>query len=813
MLLLATVSLLVQAVQAPAPGVEGGYKLPPPEVVEILDAPPTPGVEISPDARWMLLVERPSMPSIEEVARPWVGLAGVRIDPGNNGRHQVSFNRGLVLRDLAGKNERRIELPEGARVASVSWSHSSRSFAFTLVSDHSIDLWAGDIASGKARRLASGLNTVLGGFDWLSDGSRLIVRLVPAGRGSAPEAVRVPSGPVVQETSGKETPVRTFPDLLASPHDERLFEHYAAAQLAIVDPDAPAGESVKRIGEPGLILGAEPSPDGLHLLVETLCRPFSYVLPLQRFPRRVEVWDLSGAHEALVAELPLGEAIPIEGVPTGPRDFRWKASDPATLVWVEALDGGDPRRAAEWRDRWMALDAPFEGEPRQLLRTEHRARGLTWFADPAKVLASEYDRDRRWTRTLLVDLADPAAAPVVLEDRSVRDRYADQGRLVSEVTTQGARVLRQDGDWVYRAGEGDSEAGARPFLDRQNLRTLETERLWRCAPGCYERVAAIAISGADRKPSFVSIYESPDEPPNWRLRDLQDGSVLSLTSFTDPTPQLRGIQKQLVTYPRADGVQLSATLYLPKGYEPGARLPLVVWAYPLEYSDPATAGQVSGSPYRFIRFSGPSHLLFLTQGYAVLDGASMPVVGDPETMNDTFIEQIVASAKAAIDHAAALGVADPERAAVGGHSYGAFMTANLLAHCDLFRAGIARSGAYNRTLTPFGFQSERRTLWEAPQVYARLSPFFHADTIDEPLLMIHGAMDSNPGTYPMQSERLYQAIQGHGGTARLVQLPAENHGYAARESVLHAMAEMIDWLDRHVKGAPPVEAGFSAGAR
>jgi dipeptidyl aminopeptidase/acylaminoacyl peptidase len=400
---------------------------------------------------------------------------------------------------------------------------------------------------------------------------------------------------------------------------------------------------------------------------------------------------------------------------------------------------------------------------------------------------------------------------LLVEDRSVRDRYGDPGRLVTVLDARGQRIVRQDGNWVYRTGPGDSPAGARPFLHRHDLEKNEVQRVWRAAPGSYESVDRVIAADATGALEFVSVYESPTEPPNWRLRRLPANEVVTLTEFTDPTPQLRGIQKQLLTYEREDGVQLSATLYLPAGHEPGKRLPLVVWAYPLEYNDPATAGQVSGSPFRFTRIRGASQLFFLTQGYAVMDDATMPIVGDPATMNDTFVEQIVASARAAIAKAAALGVADPERVGVGGHSYGAFMTANLLAHSELFAAGIARSGAYNRTLTPFGFQSERRTLWEAPEVYTAISPFLHAESIDEPLLLIHGEQDSNSGTFPIQSERMFQALKGLGGTCRYVVLPGEGHGYVARESVLHTLAEMIEWFDRHVKGkepgAGPVEAG------
>jgi len=805
--MLVVLTLLAAPVLPP----QEGYRLPPPEVVEIVDAAPTPRVSLSPDARWMLVVERPAMPSIADVARPWIGLAGLRIDPDTNARHTTSFETGLVLRDLAGTTRVPIDLPDDARIASLRWSHTSRRFGFSLVREGGVDLWVGEAPSGEVRRVATGLNAMFGsGWSWMPDGVRVLAWLVPADRGPAPEESPVPTGPTTMETAGEKSPLRTYQDLLEDPHDEELFAYYGASTLALVDPDA---SKVTALGEPDLYLGADPSPDGTQLLVTRLRRPFSYVMSYSGFPQMVEVRELGGDAARIVAEIPMAENVPIGGVRTGPRSFEWRVGAPATLVWVEALDGGDPKAEAEWRDRWLEQAAPFEEEPRELLRTAQRATGLRWMGDPNLVMASEYDRDRRWTRSLLHDLSNPDAEPVVVDDRSVRDRYGDPGRPVMEVTTEGGTVVRQDGSWIYRAGEGASPEGARPFLDRYDLNTGATERLWRCTPGSYERTAAIVTSGGERGLSFVTVHESPEEPPNYRLRDLEEDRVTDLTAFPDPTPQLRGIHKELVTYERADGVQLSATLYLPADYVQGTRLPLVVWACPLEYNDPSTAGQIGGSPYRFTRIAGSSHLFFLTQGYAIMDAATMPIVGDPETMNDTFIEQIVASAKAAIDHAVELGVADRERVGVGGHGYGAFMTANLLAHCDLFDAGIARSGAYNRTLTPFGFQSERRTLWEAPEAYARISPFFHADQIDEPLLMIHGEKDSNSGTYPLQSERMYHAIKGNGGKARLVLLPAEDHGYRARESVLHTLAEMIDWFDRYVKGAGAVEAGYAHDER
>jgi len=471
------------------------------------------------------------------------------------------------------------------------------------------------------------------------------------------------------------------------------------------------------------------------------------------------------------------------------------------LVWYEALDGGDPNKEAEHRDRYMQQSAPFTDKPKEIIRVNHRAVGTAYFEDSSLMLTTEYDRDRRWVVSLLHDL-DSDADPQVLTDRSVRDRYGDPGAVVSRPDETGHYIARQDGDWIYRKGNGASPKGNLPFIDRQNLKTLETQRLWRCEEENYEAVVKVTASNESGDLEVITDHENPTSPSNYYLRKLGKDSTapaVALTDFKDPTPQIRGIKKRLVKYKRADGVPLSATLYLPADYKEGTRLPLLVWAYPREFSDAKTAGQISGTPSQFTRMRGLTHLSLLTQGYAIMDAATMPVIGNPETMNDTFIEQIVGAAKAAIDHAAELGVADPDRACVGGHSYGAFMTANLMAHSDLFKAGVARSGAYNRTLTPFGFQSERRPYWEARDIYHSISPFLHADKINEPLLLIHGENDNNSGTFPLQSTRMYQAIKGNGGTVRLVMLPHESHGYRARQSILHTHAETIKWLNKYVR--------------
>jgi dipeptidyl aminopeptidase/acylaminoacyl peptidase len=781
------------------------YRLPPPEVVAIVDAPVPPVAHFSPDAKWILFVQSDPLPPIADLSRRMLRLGGTRIDPAANASFQTNYAKSLAFRPMAGKDATPIALPAGARLAGASWSHNSKRFAISLVTDGGTELWTGTVDNPtKLTKIADKLCAVRGrGYTWMPDGDSLLCLEVPAGRGAEPKAPAAPTGPNIQETSGNKSPVRTYQDLLTNPYDDALFEYYSTSQLCWVNPKT--GET-RMIGKPAMFGETAPSPDGRHILTARTHRPFSYLMPATDFPETVEVWTADGKPEYTVVEVPMAENIPIEGVRMGPRSVSWKPGEGATLVWAEALDGGDPKKKAEFRDKWVALTAPFDGKPRELCKLEQRARGVQWMENPNLMIASDYDRDRRWTRTRIFDVSKPNEAPVVLDDRSSNDRYKDPGNLVMRTDAAGRAIVQQSGPWVFRTGAGATPDGEMPFFTRQNLKTNAREELWRCDKGAYESVVDVIEEGVE-KPAFLTRHETPDSPPNYRLRKV-GGEITQLTNDTDPTPQIRGIKKQLVKYKRPDGVDLSATLYLPAGYKEGTRLPLVVWAYPLEFNDAATAGQVSGSPNRFTRMGGISHLFFLTQGYAVMDNATMPIVGDPETMNDNFLEQIVASAKAAIDKAAEMGVADPNKVGVGGHSYGAFMTANLLAHSDLFRAGIARSGAYNRTLTPFGFQSERRTIWEAPQVYAKVSPFMYANKINEPLLMIHGEADANPGTFPIQSERLFAAIKGNGGTARLVLLPKENHGYQARESSLHVLAEMIDWFDKYVKPdrAAPAEA-------
>jgi len=796
--------ILLVALVPPVPAQEP-YRLPPKEVIDIVDAPPTPSVSLSPAGDVMALVERESMPSIAYLAEPILRIAGMRITPAYNSRQVLSFSTGLSLQDLKTGLVRKVSLPEGvsfsfpsrgpgARSAPPSWSPDGKTIALFRYVRGGVELWTVDVKTGRAKALTPAVvNAVLGRIEWMPDGRRLVVSLVPDGRGPAPVAPRVPAGPEIQVSGGKEVKVPTYQDLLKNAFDEALFDHYATSQTAIVD--AATGE-ISKVGKPGVFESISISPAMGYLLVERIKKPYSYSLPVSGFSRSIEVWNMDGGLVKIVADLPTGENVPINGVATGPRNAGWMAHKPATLIWTEALDEGDPKKTVPFRDHYLALDAPFTGGPKEVLKIRERAAGLSYLAAPGKALASQSEWKRSWRTTFLVDLADPAAEPVKIWDRGIRDQYNDPGQPVVKSLETGERVIVQDKDWIYLSGSGSSPKGDHPFLDRMNLKTLKVERLWQCQDPAYETFEDFL--GASRT-KIITSRESKTEPPNYFIYDLKTKKRTALTDFKDPAPQLTGIRKGRITYRRADGLELSGTLYLPPGYQPGTRLPVVVWAYPREYDTAAMAGQVRGSVNRFTFYRGTSQLFFVTQGYAVLDNAEMPVVGTPETVNDTFVLQIVSDAEAAIRKLDEMGVGDPKRVGVGGHSYGAFMTANLLAHCDLFAAGIARSGAYNRTLTPFGFQSERRTLWEAADTYIKMSPFMHAHKINEPILLIHGMADNNDGTFPIQSERLFAALKGFGGTSRFVYLPYESHGYSARESVLHVLAEMFEWFDRYVK--------------
>jgi dipeptidyl aminopeptidase/acylaminoacyl peptidase len=693
-----------------------------------------------------------------------------------------------------------VALPANPKLGAPVWSPDGKQFAFTNTTGRGIELWLGTTATGKTRRMDGvAVNGVrLGGgrggaasgpVEWMGDSKTLAVHTVPAGRGAAPAESTLPKGPHTQESLGHAGPAPTYEDLLQNPHDEDLFDYYATSQLAWLDT---ASGKTTPVGKPAIYTLVNPSPDEKHLLVGRLHRPYSYQLPANAFPQDVEVWDRTGKTEYKVAALQLSERVPIGGVRTGPRSYEWLPEKSATLLWVEAMDGGNPKEQVPFRDRIVEHAAPFQGEPKQVYKTKDRFRAIRPLAD-GKALVDDYERTKRIVRTVEVDLDHPDAAPKVLFSRNERDNYRDPGTPLYKTTAEGRRMAIQSGEEILLSGLGASPTGDHPFVDRFNLATGKAERVFQSGADAYEIVEAVLDDKAGR---ILTRRESPNDPPNYFIRT--GASLKALTNFKNPAPQTAGIKKQLVNYKRADGVPLSFTLYLPADYKPGTRLPALLWAYPYEYSDTDTASQVTGHATQSFNELN-YHQLAVLHGYALLDNAAMPIIGDPDTVNNTYVEQLTMDAKAAIDKAVEMGVVDGARVGVFGHSYGAFMTANLLAHTDLFRAGVAESGAYNRTLTPFGFQSEQRTFWEAKDVYTKMSPFWFADKIKSPILLIHGEADDNTGTFPIQSERLYAAIRGNGGTVRLVMLPAEAHGYRGRETMEHVVFEELAWFDKFLK--------------
>jgi len=787
------------------------YQKPPKAVLDVLNSPPTPALTLSPTRTYAAQGQPERNPPIAELSQPMLRLAGVRINPKTNGLHNTVFNTSLTLRKIPEGTEIKLDLPPNPKLGAVHWSPDGAHIAFTNTAASSIELWIGDISTGKTHKVEGvHINGVMGsGFggdggrggrgggggssdvQWLPDGKSLLVEITRPNRGAPPAEPAVPPGPHVQESLGGASGSATLEDMLQNPHDEDVFEYYATSQLALVDV---ATGKMTLVGKPGIIESARISPNGQYFLVTTVHRPFSYLLSVRSFPQEIEVWDRAGKMVHKVASQPLQERVSLTGVPTGPRTIEWRPSDPATLMWVEALDHGDLKNQVPFRDHILALKPPFTGEPREVFKTEQRFQGIQFFEKGSMALVEDFERMKRWQRTFLIDL-DKGGEARLIWARNNQDRYKDPGRPMT-----GLHGILQDGDNIFLTGVGSSPTGDHPFLDRFNLTTKQTDHLFRCDDSHYEVVEAILDQKGDK---FLTRRESPTEPPNYYLR-TPGGSMTAVTKFPDPQPSIRGIHKELVKYKRNDGVELSFTVYLPADYKQGTHMPTLVWAYPYEYNDADTASQVSGSTQRFTELtSAQSHLFMVLKGYAVLDNAAMPIVGDPETVNNTYVDQITADAKAAIDKAVSMGVTDRDRVAVGGHSYGSFMTANLLAHTDLFRAGLAESGAMNRTLTPFGFQSERRTIWQAPDVYLKMSPFMFADKIKTPILLIHGEADDNSGTFPIQSDRMYQAIRGNGGTVRLVFLPAEAHGYRAKETIEHVLWEEMTWLDKYVKDPPP----------
>ncbi|MEA9607812.1 prolyl oligopeptidase family serine peptidase [Xanthomonas campestris pv. plantaginis] len=796
-----SVPALAQPAAPPTSLPTTGYQLPSKALQAVVDAPRAPLLQLSPRRDLAAMLQLPALPDIAEVAQPELKLAGVRIHPKTHAASRFSFASKLWLLSVADGSERQIAgLPAPLSLADLVWSPDQRSLAFRRedAASGANELWVVDVAAGQARRLLADVNTSINDeLHWLPDSSGLLVQQQPRDQAAPPARDAVPAGPAIQQTSADAgvRAIRTYQDLLRNEADARLFEYYATAQPVIVGVNG----QVRPIAAPGIYLHLSVSPDGRYVLSERSERPFSYLAPLDAFARRIEVMDLQGKLVRQIAQLPLVEGLPTgnDAVPTGVREIAWRADAPATLVWAEAQDGGDPARTSAVRDAVLMQAAPFKRAPVTLAKLGSRFEGVQWGRGDLAIISESWWKTRR-TKQWRIAPDQPQRAPELLWDRSSQDRYNDPGTPALIADDKGHALLQTgaDGNSLFLLGKGASPEGDRPFVDRFDLQSKRTTRLFHSQAPTY--AAPIALLDAQGTQLLLS-RESPEEPANYYVQTLSDTAATprALTRFAHPLPQLRGVQKEQIRYKRNDGVDLTATLLLPPGYDPkrdGPR-PLLMWAYPGEFKSADTASQVTDSPYRFnaISYWGPQ--AFLAIGYVVLNNPAMPIVGEGDAEpNDTYLPQLIADAQAAVDEVVRRGVTDREHIAIGGHSYGAFMTANLLAHTRLFKAGIARSGAYNRSLTPFGFQAEERNYWQAQPVYQAMSPFNYADKIKDPLLLIHGQDDNNSGTFPIQSERLFTAIKGLGGNARLVMLPNEAHAYRARQSILHMLAESEQWL-------------------
>ena len=778
-----------------------GYQTPPKAIADLLLAKPTPSISLDKKATWMLIMERNSYPTVEELGQPEVRVAGLRLNPNNFSPSRQNFINGLKLKNIkTGKESSIMGLPANLLAGNISWSPDEKQIAFTHTTGSRVDLYVLAVEKAIATKInKTALNATLGPvFSWVNEGTLLYTTItLPASM--MPKRPITPVGPSIQESVGKAAPSRTYQDLIRSPYDEEAFAFLTSSQLV-----KNTNGIETKMGSPAIYTSFEVSPDKKYLLTETIQKPFSYLVTAYSFASRISIQDMNGKTLKVLANLPSAETTPsgYDNVQPVPRAFAWRNDAAATITWCEPLDSGLIKKNMEYHDAVYALSAPFNGQPSTVVKTKMRFRGIVWGNEHFAWVNEGLTGKQLQKASRL----DPATGTVeTLFERNTTDAYNSPGSPVLTRSSFGRPVidLLSNDRLLMNNPIGSSPNGDLPYLAEFDLKIKKQNILWRSAPGTYE--AVVSVLDAENL-QVVTRRESQTEVPNYFIQNLKSKTAnQQITAFVNPYPALNGVTKEKVKYKRADGVDLTGDLYLPKGYDKtkDGPLPLLMWAYPREYNSAADAAQVRGSKDRFTTLSWGSPIFYVTQGFAVLDNAEMPIVAANADAkpNDTFIEQLKLNAEAAIKAMSDMGIADPKRVAVGGHSYGAFMTAHLLSHTNLFKAGLARSGAYNRTLTPFGFQAEERTYWEAPDLYYKMSPFSYANKIKTPILLVHGEADDNPGTFPINSERLYNAIKGHGGTVRLVYLPYEAHGYRGKENLLHLLWEQNEWLNRFVKNA------------
>jgi dipeptidyl aminopeptidase/acylaminoacyl peptidase len=778
------------------------YQKPPKEILELADFERAPSVSMDTKKEYMLLSYRNTYKSLDDLNQEEMRLGGLRINPITNISSTVTYINNLKIRKVKDKNEIQVKgLPENAKITNVSWAPNEKVIAFTNTTSNGVELWTIDVATAQAKKITSdNLNANLGNpYSWMKDSQQLLIRVIPANKSKLiDEKKDLPKGPIVSESEGKVSQNRTYQDLLKNKTDEANFEALVTSELKTVDLNG----SIKNFKTAGMYAGETFSPDGNYLMITTIEKPFSYIVPLSRFPQKTTIYDSNGKEIKVVNEVPLSEIMPkgFSSTRTGKRSMGWRADQPATLHFVEALDGGDQANKVEFRDELFLWEAPFNQAPKSLMKIPQRYGGIMWGnANTAIVMDSWYDT--RNTKAYLINPSNPAMAPKIIEDRNSQDVYSDPGNFEMKKNEFGRYVIAIENNKGYLIGAGHTKEGQFPFIDEFDFGTLKTKRLY--TSNMKDKKEDLLSIEDLKKGDVLVMIQSKNEYPNYYYRNLKSKKLTPITSFKNPFESLKNVHKEVITYQRKDGVTLSGTLYLPAGYDrtkKDKKLPLLIWAYPREYKDKNSAGQSTQNPNEFTFPYYGSFVYWVTRGYAVLDDAAFPIIGEGTSEpNDTFIEQLVNNAEAAINAVDQLGYINKSKVGVGGHSYGAFMTANLLTHSNLFACGIARSGAYNRTLTPFGFQSEQRNYWDVPQIYNGMSPFMNAEKMKTPMLLTHGEADNNPGTFTLQTERYFQALKGLGAPVRMVILPKESHSYVAKENILHLLWEQDQFLEKHLK--------------
>jgi dipeptidyl aminopeptidase/acylaminoacyl peptidase len=749
----------------------------------------------------MIFTYQNTYKTLDDLNQEELQLGGLRINPVTNIASAITYLTNLKVRKTADPNPVQVSgLPVNPKITYLTWSVDEKKLAFTNTTATGVELWVLDVATATASRIsAKPLNANLGRpFSWCKDNTHLLVRMIPENRPAVIDAKKsLPAGPIISNSEGSKSQNRTYPDMLKNKIAEANFEALVTSELVKFDLN---GQS-EPFMEKAMYSGEAFSPDGNYLMVTTIHKPFSYIVPLNRFPSRSVVYDQDKKAVKLVNETPLNEVMPkgFMAVRKGKRNLTWRSDKPATLYYAEALDEGNPENKVEFRDAVYQWDAPFNAAPALLTKTTDRFGGIIW-GDEARAILFDNWYDTRNIRTYLLNPSDPAQLPKVISNRNSQDIYSDPGQFETHKNIYGREVLLLDKDNGYLIGDGYTMKGQFPFIDVFDFKTLKTKRIYQSA---YTDKLERILSTMDMKKGNVLVQlQSKTDFPNYYLRNLKKNSMTALTQFPNPFESIKNVEKTLIKYKRKDGVDLSGTLYLPAGYDKvkKEKLPLLIWAYPTEYKDKNSAGQTTSNPNEFTFPYYGSFVYWVTKGYVVLDDAAFPIIGEGKTEpNDSFVSQLVANAEAAINAVDSLGYINRKKVAVGGHSYGAFMTANLLTHSNLFACGIARSGAYNRTLTPFGFQSEQRNYWEVPDVYNTMSPFMNADKMKTPILLVHGEADNNPGTFTLQTERYFQALKGLGAPARMVLLPKEAHSYVAKENILHLLWEQDQFFEKYLK--------------